>query len=96
MLFMKKSVRMPLPEEALPGREAAIPVAEKHLVLGTPMKGPFDASLREAMFGFGCSAREILFAARSAAMKATEYVSRLLTSRNTVGDLRWLTSMYPF
>ena len=46
--------RMPTPDQALPGREEPMPVAERHYVLGTPLKGPFPENLRQAMFGLGC------------------------------------------
>jgi peptide-methionine (S)-S-oxide reductase len=49
-----KKLKLPTPAEALPGRSEAIPVPEKHFVLGTPLKGPFPAGLREALFGLGC------------------------------------------
>ncbi len=45
---------MPRPEEALPGRDAEMPVAGKHAVLGTPLKEPFAEGLQMAMFGMGC------------------------------------------
>lgn len=54
MFFLKKSARMPRPEEALPGREAKMAVAERHAVLGTPLEGPFPAGTELAMFGLGC------------------------------------------
>lgn len=54
MFFLKKSARMPRPEEALPGREAKMPVAERHAVLGTPLEGPFPVGTELAMFGLGC------------------------------------------
>ncbi len=54
MFFPKKSARMPRPEEALPGREAKMPVAERHAVLGTPLEGPFPEGTELAMFGLGC------------------------------------------
>jgi peptide-methionine (S)-S-oxide reductase len=54
MFFLKKSTRMPRPEEALPGRDEEMPVAKRHAVLGTPLKGPFDERMRLAMFGMGC------------------------------------------
>ncbi|MCZ7686558.1 MAG: peptide-methionine (S)-S-oxide reductase MsrA [Sandaracinaceae bacterium] len=54
MFFLKKSARMPRPEEALPGREAKMPVAERHAVLGTPLEGPFPEGTELAMFGLGC------------------------------------------
>ncbi|HJL20176.1 MAG TPA: peptide-methionine (S)-S-oxide reductase MsrA [Sandaracinaceae bacterium LLY-WYZ-13_1] len=54
MFWLKKTTRMPAPDEALPGRDEAMEVPERHAVLGTPMKGPFEAPLRTAMFGMGC------------------------------------------
>jgi peptide-methionine (S)-S-oxide reductase len=46
--------RMPTKEEALPGRGDAMPVASKHVVLGTPMSPPFPEGSQMAMFGLGC------------------------------------------
>ena len=40
--------------EALPGRGEAIPTAEKHYVLGTPLSGAIPAGHEEAGFGCGC------------------------------------------
>jgi len=31
-----------------------MPVAERHFVLGTPLRGPFPDDTQEAMFGLGC------------------------------------------
>jgi peptide-methionine (S)-S-oxide reductase len=45
---------LPSPAEALKGREAAIPVAARHTVHGTPLVGPFPAGLEQAVFGLGC------------------------------------------
>jgi peptide-methionine (S)-S-oxide reductase len=42
------------PEEALPGRETAMPVPEKHDVLGHPIAPPFPDGLERAEFGMGC------------------------------------------
>ena len=53
MLFTRK-FRMPEPGEALPGREAAMDVPERHDVLGTPLKPPFPEGLEQAVFGLGC------------------------------------------
>jgi len=41
-------------EDALKGRVAAMPVAPKHVVLGTPMVLPFPEGLEVAVFGLGC------------------------------------------
>jgi peptide-methionine (S)-S-oxide reductase len=53
MLFTRK-FRMPEPGEALPGRETAMTVPERHDVLGTPLKPPFPEGLEQAVFGLGC------------------------------------------
>jgi peptide-methionine (S)-S-oxide reductase len=45
---------MPRPDEALPGREEAMPVASKHFVLDAPIAPPFPEPARRAMFGMGC------------------------------------------
>ena len=41
-------------EDALEGRIEQMPVAPKHLVLGTPMVPPFPDGLEVAVFGLGC------------------------------------------
>jgi peptide-methionine (S)-S-oxide reductase len=41
-------------EKALPGRSEAIPVAERHTVLETPLKPPFPEGLEQAVFAMGC------------------------------------------
>lgn len=40
--------------EALPGRSDPLPVPERHAVLGTGLKGPFDAATEVVQFGMGC------------------------------------------
>ncbi len=40
--------------DALPGREAAMPVPARHFVNGNPLKGPFPDHLETAIFGMGC------------------------------------------
>ncbi len=54
MFAKKKLLEMPRADDALPGRETAMPVAARHTVLGTPLKGPFPAGLEIATFGLGC------------------------------------------
>ncbi len=44
----------PTAETALPGREEAIPVPDKHFVNGNPLRGPFPGNMPIAMFGLGC------------------------------------------
>jgi len=45
---------LPTPDQALPGRLIAMPIADQHEVLGTPLKGPFPAGSQVAVFGMGC------------------------------------------
>ena len=45
---------MPGAHEALPGREAKMPVPERHHVNGHPLQGPFPEGMQLAMFGMGC------------------------------------------
>ena len=52
--FSAFKTTMPSPAEALKGREAAMPVADRHAVNGTPLVAPFPAGLEQAMFGLGC------------------------------------------
>ena len=54
MLFAKRKQQLPSPEDALPGRDAEMPVPEAHHVLGTPLKEPFPEGLEQAVFGLGC------------------------------------------
>ncbi|BCO31124.1 peptide methionine sulfoxide reductase MsrA [Thiohalobacter sp. COW1] len=54
MFGLKRKTGMPAPEEALPGREAAMPVPERHYVTGHPLVPPFPAGMEQAMFGMGC------------------------------------------
>ena len=54
MFLRNKKLELPTPGESLSGREAQTPVAERHTVLGTPLKGPWPAGLETAVFGMGC------------------------------------------
>ncbi|MDE0065476.1 MAG: peptide-methionine (S)-S-oxide reductase MsrA [Acidimicrobiaceae bacterium] len=54
MLFRRDKQTMPTPAEALAGRPEALPVQDEHLVLGTPLEGPYPAGFETAMFGLGC------------------------------------------
>jgi peptide-methionine (S)-S-oxide reductase len=49
-----KLTTMPAVADALPGREAKMPVPSRHFVNGAPLEGPFPAGLQEAMFAMGC------------------------------------------
>ena len=52
-LFSKKT-QMVGPSEALPGRAAALPTAQRHFVNGHPLKGPYPEGCEQAIFGLGC------------------------------------------
>ncbi|WP_443047097.1 peptide-methionine (S)-S-oxide reductase MsrA [Streptomyces sp. HB2AG] len=55
-IFSSRSrIRVPTPEEALPGRdEPAFALPERHTVLGNPLAGPYPEGLETADFGLGC------------------------------------------
>ena len=50
----RKSLDMPKPGEALPGRDSAMPVPDRHFINGHSLKPPFPAGLETAIFGLGC------------------------------------------
>ena len=52
-MWRPKKTVLPTPEEALPGRSETMPVAERHVVLGTPMRPPYPG-METALFGMGC------------------------------------------
>ncbi|MEO8259784.1 MAG: peptide-methionine (S)-S-oxide reductase MsrA [Acidobacteriota bacterium] len=49
-----KSLAIVSKKDALPGREARLPVPAAHYVNGHPLQPPFPAGLARAMFGMGC------------------------------------------
>jgi len=51
---LNKKTQMPAPDEALPGRQAALQVPNRHFVNGNPIKPPFPAGTQQAVFGLGC------------------------------------------
>ena len=48
------NLRLPRPDQALPGRQTAMPVPEHHAVNGARIRPPFPAGLEQAVFGLGC------------------------------------------
>ena len=48
------ALRLPRPEQALPGRDTAMPVPDAHAVNGARLMPPFPAGLEQAVFGMGC------------------------------------------
>lgn len=54
-MFLRRSApEMITADQALPGRSEPLSIAEKHLVLGTPMKPPFPDGMESIVFGMGC------------------------------------------
>jgi peptide-methionine (S)-S-oxide reductase len=54
MLFSSRKTQMIDAGQALPGRDAPMPVPARHEVLGTPLMPPFPEGLQRAVFGMGC------------------------------------------
>lgn len=54
MFNFLRSPTMVTPEDALAGRSESMPVAESHLVLGTPMVPPFPDGMEQIQFAMGC------------------------------------------
>ena len=54
MFMMHKSIAMPTPEQALPGRDTPMPVPAEHYVNGHPLRPPFPAGMQQVLFGMGC------------------------------------------
>jgi peptide-methionine (S)-S-oxide reductase len=52
--FNKKTLAMPSPGEALPGRATPIATAREHFIFRRPLKGPYPDGTEKAMFGMGC------------------------------------------
>jgi peptide-methionine (S)-S-oxide reductase len=53
-LFSSRKTRMVTAEEALPGRQAAMPVPARHTVLGGPLAPPYPQGTQIAEFALGC------------------------------------------
>ncbi|MEJ7765728.1 MAG: peptide-methionine (S)-S-oxide reductase MsrA, partial [Acidimicrobiales bacterium] len=54
MLFARKSLELPTPEKALPGRSTPIGPLGPHAVTGRPIEPPFPEGLESAQVGMGC------------------------------------------
>jgi peptide-methionine (S)-S-oxide reductase len=54
MHLFSKPKTMVAPDEALPGRDEAMPVPGQHEVLGNPIAPPFPDGLEQAIVGMGC------------------------------------------
>jgi peptide-methionine (S)-S-oxide reductase len=54
MLSFRHKTQMTAPDDALPGREQAMRVPDRHAVLGTPLEPPFPDGFERAIVGMGC------------------------------------------
>jgi peptide-methionine (S)-S-oxide reductase len=54
MFLRLKKAEMITPDQALPGRSEEMRVADRHTVLGTPLRGPWPEGLQTAYFAMGC------------------------------------------
>jgi peptide-methionine (S)-S-oxide reductase len=54
MLGLRKKQIMPAPNESLAGRAQALPLHNRHFVLGTPLTPPYPSNCSLALFGLGC------------------------------------------
>ena len=54
MWLSSTKLKLPAPEDALPGRAQVMPVPAAHHVLRTPLRPPFPAGTEVAVFGMGC------------------------------------------
>jgi peptide-methionine (S)-S-oxide reductase len=54
-VFLRRTKNdLPTPDQALPGRPLAMPVADRHTVLDAPLTGPWPEGSGIAVFGMGC------------------------------------------
>ncbi len=54
MLGLGHKTTMIAHQDALPGRDVEMPVADRHAVLGTPLRPPFPEGMQRAVLGLGC------------------------------------------
>src|SRR5450759_3316870 len=75
MFGLREKSKMIDPERALPGRDSEMPVADRHAVLGTPMKPPFPDGFEQLVVGMGCfwGAERVFWEARGVYTTAVGY-----------------------
>ncbi len=54
MFSFRKRLDLPTAAEALPGRTAPIPTAERHFINGRSLQPPYPEGMEKALFGLGC------------------------------------------
>jgi peptide-methionine (S)-S-oxide reductase len=80
-------MRIPAPEEALPGRsERAYEIENRHAVLGTPLKPPFPEGIEVAYFSLGCywAAEQLFWTVDGAYTTAAGFING--TTPNPTGE----------
>ena len=75
MLGIRNKTKLIDATDALPGRDQGMPVADRHAVLGTPMKPPFPVGCEQMIVGMGCfwGAERIFWQAPGAYTTAVGY-----------------------
>ncbi len=75
MFLLRSKTKLVEPDEALAGRDRAMPVPPSHAVLGTPLVPPFPDGTESAVFGLGCfwGAERIFWAAEDVYTTAVGY-----------------------
>jgi peptide-methionine (S)-S-oxide reductase len=53
-MWLRRKTDLVSADEALRGRESAMPVPSAHFVNAHPLKGPFPEGIEQAVFGLGC------------------------------------------
>jgi peptide-methionine (S)-S-oxide reductase len=54
LMLFRKTATMIAPDDALPGRDEAMPVPETHFVNGNPLQGPWPDGMEISVVGMGC------------------------------------------
>ena len=54
MWFSPRKLEPPTAEEALPGRDTALPVPERHFVTGNSLEPPFPEGMEQIVLALGC------------------------------------------
>lgn len=73
----RNKLSLPQPDEALPGRDVALPVPRTHFVNGHPIKGPFPNGMQTALFAMGCfwGAERLFWSTRGVYSTAVGYTA---------------------
>src|SRR5512133_3969929 len=53
-MLLSSKMKMPTPQQALPGRPDKMPVPERHFVNGARLEPPFPDGAERALFALGC------------------------------------------